>query len=320
MYEELERLRKIYEFRSSFINTIREYFVSQGVVEVDTPIMTPYFSHDLNISPLKTEYLNKTYYLATSPEFFLKRILASRIGDIFEITHAFRNDPITPLHNPEFLLLEWYRVGWRYLDLVKDLKGLLALLSKRFRKRERYVEGEWEILSVREVFTRYIGIELNDLLDERKRKDIALSKGYKDDDFETLFHKLFLTHIEPNLGKTKPTVIYDYPEVLGGFAVNVKGDARFTERMELYLDGMEMANGYTEITDPEEQKRRWNMYGTKEFPYDEDFLRYLNYGMPPCAGIALGLDRLMMFFLEKKKLEDVMPFSFKYFFKSGDCM
>ncbi len=318
MYETIERLKDIYKFRSSFIRTIREYFVSSGVIEVDTPIMTPFFSQDLNIFPFKVNYFKSTYYLATSPEFFLKRILTSKIGDLFEITHAFRADPITSLHNPEFLILEWYRVGWNYLDLIKDLKGLLERLAKKFSMREAYVKREWEIVKLEDIFYRYTKIELRDLFDKKKREEIGKKEGFIEKDFETIFHKLFLTYVERHLGKERPTVIYNYPEVLGGFAKNVEDDPEFTERIELYLDGIEIANGYTEIIEPNQQRKRWDKYGKKNYPYDTDFLKYLEYGMPPCAGIALGIDRLMMFFLKKREISEVMPFSFKYFLKSGD--
>ncbi len=315
MYEDIEKLKDIYRFRSSFIGLIRKYFVSAGVIEVDTPIMTPFFSQDLNISPFKVNYSDRNYYLATSPEFFLKRILVSKIGDIFEITHAFRDDPITSLHNPEFLILEWYRIGWNYLDLIKDLKGLLKELANSLSLKERYINENWEVITLEEVFYKYTNIKLNDLFDEKKREEIAKKEGFGERDFETIFHKLFLTYVERNLGRERPTVIYNYPEILGGFAKNIKNNPKFTERVELYLSGIEIANGYTEITDPKEQKRRWDKYGKKGYPYDIDFLRYLEYGMPPCAGIALGIDRLMMFFLEKEEITDVMPFSFKYFSK-----
>ncbi len=318
MYEDIKDLKNIYTFRSRFIGLIRKYFNSKGVLEVDTPLLTPYFSHDLNISPLSLCYQNKRYYLATSPEFFLKRILAKGIGDVFEISHAFRNDPITPFHNPEFLLLEWYRVGWNYLDLVKDLKELLVLLSHSLSLKNDYIDQKWNILSLTDVFYKYTKISLLELFDEKKREEIARKNGYPDRDFETIFHKLFLTYVEPYLGKEKPTVIYDYPEILGGFAKNKESDPRFTERIELYLDGIEIANGYTEITNPEEQLKRWKEYKKSEHPFDVDFLNYLKDGMPSCAGIALGIDRLMMFFLDKKEIGEVMPFSFKYFKESGD--
>lgn len=314
MYEEIVRLKKIYEFRSKFIRTVREYFSLQGVKEVDTPLVTPYFSHDLNISPLQIKYKGEIFYLATSPEFFLKRLLVSNMGDIFEITHAFRNDPITNYHNPEFLILEWYREGWKYLDLIKDLEGLLKYLSNKFSMETEYINKKWEIISLSELFYKYTHIKLEDLFNANKRKEIALKLGYSNDSFEVIFYKIFIS-IEEKIGKERPTVIYDYPEVLGGFAKSTEADSRFTQRIELYLKGLELANGYTEITDPIEQKMRWEKYGSQSFLYDIDFLTYLKYGMPECAGIALGLDRLMMFFLNKKDISEVMPFSFKYFFK-----
>ena len=129
---------------------------------------------------------------------------------------------------------------------------------------------------------------------------------------------MFLTYVERNLGIERPTVIYDYPELLGGFAKNKESDPRFTERIELYLNGIEIANGYTEITDAEEQLKRWMKYQKNAYSFDMDFLNYLKDGMPPSAGIALGIDRLMMFFLGKEDIGDIMPFSFKYFKESGD--
>ncbi len=317
MYKKIEDLREIYRFRSDFIKTIREYFTNAGVIEVDTPIITPYPSHDLNISPFEIDYLGRTYYLATSPEFFLKRILTSKIGDIFEIAHSFRVDPVTSLHNPEFLLLEWYRIGWTYIDLIRDLKGLLNLISSKFSLKREYINKEWEIVPLREVFYRYTHIDLEDLFDYNRRREIAKREGYADEDFSTIFYKLFITYVEDKLGEERPTVIYDYPEVLGGFAKRTDRDQRFTQRIELYLSGIEIANGYTEIIDPKEQKERWEHYRQKGLPYDEDFLYYLSYGMPDAAGIALGIDRLMMFFLDKNDIGEVFPFSFKYFTKGS---
>ena len=189
MYD-INKLQNIYKFRTKFLRTIREFFWLNNFLEIDTPILNPYFSQDLNIEPFNIRYENKKFFLATSPEFGLKRVLTTGIGDIFEISHSFRKDPLTDLHNPEFLLLEWYRIGKNYLDLIKDLKSLISFLFDRLHIQDEYFRNTWKVMTLKDAFLEYSKINLCDLFSKNKRINIAISKNIPDEDFNTVFFKI----------------------------------------------------------------------------------------------------------------------------------
>jgi lysyl-tRNA synthetase class 2 len=210
------------------------------------------------------------------------------------------------MHNPEFTLLEWYRVGSDYSALTRDACALVlaaakAVLGKseiKYRGRECDLKGEWNRLTLAEAFRNYAGEEL----------------FCQRDDWEDWFFKTLAVKIEPNLGIGQPVFLTDYPRRLGTMAGPKRDNPQILERVELYICGVELANGYSELTDPEEQRRRFEeasrTQGKRRKKVDTDLIRALKAGMPQSAGMAFGLDRLLMLFLDAPQIKDVLPFNF----------
>lgn len=284
---------------SEFLLDVRKFFEERGFIEVETPCLAPWYNLDPNISPLRVE---DGLFLQTSPEFFMKKLIIFGAKRIFQIAHAFRNDPIDNLHTKEFLILEWYRVEDGMEAIKRDVEELV------FRTLNRY-PPPWENISIRELFKD----ELNIDLEEAKDREIFLKKirgmniRVKDDySWEELFEAVFLSVLEPRLPKDKAFWLTDYPYPL---AASSKCHGFWSTRCEAYVEGIELANGYVELDDPEEQRRRWISIG-KEREIDWEYIRLLTErGLPPCAGIALGLERLLMLKLGKRSIHEVLPFS-----------
>ena len=288
----LARRRPHLEARGRILLATREMFASRGFIEVETPA--------LQVSP------------GLEPHLKAFATLLERPGE--ETVPRF-------LHtSPEFAMLEWYRAGARYLDLVADCEALLRAAGTRLMTWQGRVcdpHAAWERLTVAEAFGRHCGIDilataedLGALAAAAQPLGIAPHRG---DSWEDLFFRIFLAVIEPRLGIGVPTVLYDYPIAMAALARPKTGDARLCERFELYVCGIELANAFGELTDPAEQRRRFEadqakkraLYG-ETYPIDEDFLDALEHGMPESAGIALGFDRLVMLASGATHIDDVL--------------
>ena len=269
-------------------------------------------------------------YLHTSPEFACKKLLAAGEERIFHFARVFRNRERSALHSPEFTLLEWYRARERYEKLMADCTAVLAVAAdaaraKEFRWRGRAAHpfAEPERITVAEAFARFAGIDLPATIpdDPRSEPDVAaLAAPAKklgiriaaDDSWSDLFSRIVTERIEPHLGIGRATILYDYPVSEAALARSKPTDPRFAERFELYVCGVELANAFGELTDPDEQRRRFEadmaekmrIYG-ESYPVDEDFLAALSQ-MPPASGIALGLDRLVMLATGATSVDEVM--------------
>ncbi len=299
--------------RAALTEKVRRFFKARGVLEVETPVLSRACGTDAHLDYFETSGTTPRY-LMTSPEFHLKRLLASGFGDIFEIAHAFRMDEIGVRHNSEFQIVEWYRVGMPFGQLMAEVEAFVSEILGRPVVAER--------LPFREAFRRYAGVDPFRASADEFRRALS-SKGVPDVENSSSFSRedwwdyLMVTLVEPNLGKDSPQFLVDYPESCAALAntyVNAAGD-RVAKRFELYIDNMELCNGYEELTDAAEQRRRFDMdiafrrANGKPVPaVDERFLAALESGMPFASGVAVGLDRLYMLALGKKRIEEVVLF------------
>jgi lysyl-tRNA synthetase class 2 len=298
--------------RAAILARLRAFFAERGVLEVETPALSAATVTDLHLHSLaaKVEYAGESrlFYLQTSPEFAMKRLLAAGSGPIFQLCRSFRDGESGRLHNPEFTMLEWYRPGYDHQKLMDEMADLLELLLGGPRA-ERKTYGE--------AFAAVYGIdphaakaeELAALAAARGIEVVGYGKDSPVDDWLML---LFSLGVEPGLGRGRPTFIYDYPASQAALARVADGRAR---RFEVYAHGIELANGFHELSDAAEQRRRFEAdreerrrRGLPLPPIDENLLAALEAGLPDCAGVALGVDRLVMLALGKKSLAEVIAF------------
>lgn len=329
------KLFKQYLVREKVIRAIHEYFWKKDYKEVEVPLLAATLPAESYVEVFETRLLDRdrtSYpaYLTTSPEIFLKKLLTAGIGNCFSITKSFRNtETFSSTHNPEFTLLEWYRTEADYKDLMGDTEQLFVEIYKamlpKIKNLKLTYQGKvydltppWERLSMSEAFKRYADMDLESALTLDPMKQMAMSKGYTveiDTTWEELFHQIYLNEIEPHLGKKMPTIIYDFPAPMSALAKKKTDDPRFAERFELYIAGLELGDCYSELTDWKEQEERF-IQETKErknknlisYPYDQDFIEALKSGMPKCAGLALGIDRVVMLFADVKSIQDTLFF------------
>jgi len=277
----------------NFINEIRSFFKEKGYIEVSTPILLDFPNLDANVEPISLyvkEKEIKRKWLQTSPEYSMKKLLAKYKRDIFQIAKVFRNNEWGRIHRVEFHMLEWYAVGCDYRYLIEEIKQLLRRIFgfKRF-----------EIVSLEEAFRKRFKSPLP--RDEKGLKEILRREGInfeEEEDWETLFYRAFI-EVERNLGKSVPTFLINFPERLSALAKVKNG---YAERFELFIKGVEVANGWSEETNPEEIKRKLLKESEKRnLPIDEEFIK-VHKDMPECAGCSIGLDRLFMLWLGKEEL------------------
>lgn len=333
-----EELKKKLLLRLKIIGFIRIFFKERGFVEVDTPALVRYPGTEPHLDPLKTELKikgrgNYGGYLITSPEYSIKKLLAAGLGNMFELAKCFRNnEPQSPNHNPEFLMLEWYRVNADYKMLMAETEELIKFLARQLFGREEIVyQGQkidlssWEKSSVRDLFLKFARIDLNKSENNAEKLAAEAKKlGYDipvGDPFDDIFFKIFLNKIEPNLPKNKPIIIYDYPLPLASLARQNKKNPLYAERFEVYLGGLELANAFSELADPEEQRMRFEKekeirrgLGKEPDLLDGELLEALKF-LPETAGIALGVDRLAMIFADAKTIDEILFFPANQIFK-----
>ena len=305
----------IRQIRREVIHTIRSYFDEQGLNEVDVPALQPAPSDEVHLKCFQTGGL----YLHTSPELAMKKLLVAGEKAIYTLCHAYRDEPVSDTHAPEFLMLEWYRTGTDYHTMMQDTIGLVRACCTACNAKELIHNNaksdpfkEWEILTVEEAFKRYAGIDLwaKDLKAEAIKAGIFCGDN---DTWEDVFFRIMLNKVEDHLGYDRPTILCEYPTQLGALARKKPGDPRVCERFEAYVCGVELCNAFSELTDPKEQRERFNfnyaerkrLYGWDD-PMDEDFLTALEHGMPDASGNALGVDRLIMLISGAQKLSDTV--------------
>ena len=310
----------------------RQFFAERGFIEVETSILQASPGNETHLHALATEWRRPDgarvpFYLHTSPEFACKKLLAAGETRISTFARVFRNREHGALHAPEFTMLEWYRAREPYETLMDDCATLLGTVAEAtatrfwtFRGCEADPRLKPERLTVAQAFLRHAGIDLMASVGQQGPDRTALAaaasaQGVRiagDDDWSDIFSRILSERIEPQLGRGRPTILYEYPVSEAALARPKPDDPRFAERFELYVCGVELANAFAELTDPIEQRRRFEsdmtakegIYGER-YPIDEDFLAALSR-MPPASGIALGFDRLVMLATGASRVEQVM--------------
>jgi elongation factor P--(R)-beta-lysine ligase len=315
------RLPKL-QARAHLQMAMRQWFASEGFVEVETPILQVAPGAEVHLSGFATDWElpdgeERERWLHSSPEFAMKKLLAGGVPRLFQFARVFRNAEGSALHHPEFTMLEWYRAGVGYEAIMKDCAALLALCGvERLRWGGHSCDptAEPKRLTVGEAFRRHAGVDLFATVGSAER--LAHLSGvamHADDTWDDVFFRVMFDRIEPHLGMGRPTILSEYPISMAALARAKPGDARVAERFELYVCGVELANAFSELTDPVLQRARLQadmdqkerLYGVR-WPVDEDFLAALEHGLPECAGIALGFDRLVMLATGAQHIEDVL--------------
>ena len=324
--------RPILMARGRIQRAIRGWLDDQGFTEVDPAALALSPGNEAHLHGFATQAIGndgqaRTMYLHTSPEFAMKKLLAAGETRIAAFAHVWRNRERGPLHAPEFTMLEWYRVGERYETLMTDCADLLTVSVRaagattlRFRNVECDPFAPPERLSVADAFARHAGIDLlatigSDGATDRdglaRQAQAAGLRVAPDDTWSDILSRILTARVEPHLGHGRATILDRYPAPEAALARRAADDPRVAERFELYACGVELANGFGELTDPAEQRRRFTaemdekqrVYGER-YPLDEDFLAALAH-MPPASGIALGFDRLVMLATGAPRIDDV---------------
>ena len=334
--EVFARKRRFLEQRDLLIRALRNYFYGEGFSEVSTPALQVSPGLEPHLQAFRTDQEDPVgrrlavRYLHTSPEFAMKKLLASGMEKIFQVAQVFRNRERSHTHSPEFAMLEWYRTGEPYTKLMDDCEALLRACKAavggepvfRWKGREARADAPFLRVTVQEAFLRWAGVDLLATIDKpalpspgvlrEECRRIGVHTA-ADDTWEDLFFRIFLEKIEENLGVGVPTILYDYPISMAALSRPKPGRADLAERFEVYVCGLELANAFGELTDADVQRARFladmdkkeKLYGER-YPIDEDFLAALEEGMPESSGIALGVDRLVMLATGASEIDDVL--------------
>jgi len=299
----------ILKLRDKLNRKIRQFFYDRGYWEVETPYMSQTGVTDIHLANIKAFFRAKEYFLQTSPEYHMKRLLASGSGSIFQITRVFRDDEFGKWHNPEFTLLEWYKLDEDIWFIIKEIELLFQFLGD---------VPAFQYLSYQQAFIKYCGFDPFNVthadlfsLAARHGLDNVLEH---DEGRDQYFHLFMAMVVEPTLKKNSaPVVIYDFPASQASLA-KIKGDC--AQRFEIYWQGVELANGFHELTDAKLQVERFRADNSSRealnlplVAIDERLLGAMEHGLPECSGVALGLDRLYALLLKQEKLADVISFS-----------
>lgn len=319
----------VLRMRHQILKSIRNFFDQQDFLEVDTPILIQAPSPESQFALFRAE----SDFLITSPEFQMKRMLVGGFEKIYQITPCFRGQEVGARHNPEFTMLEWYRAYESLDSMASDLKGLILAASLHSPHMKDGIlqvgssskvnlDQPWQCMTVAACFERYLGIDVLQAETGEDLKALAVSKGLAkslegvQDEYEQIFFRLW-DSFENQLGHDTPVFVHDWPMPLASLAQQRQDDPRVAERLELYIAGMEVANGFGELTDASEQRHRFEknlqeraLQDMDSVPLDTQFLDSLDEGMPPSAGMALGIDRLVMLMTGSGQIRDVLCFAF----------
>ncbi len=340
-----------YFVKEYIIKAARKFFEHRNYHELESPIITSALPQERFLDVLETdiELKNRVVkgYIVPTTETFNKKILAAGLGEHFVITKVCRGlEEIGPNHSPEFTMLEWYHLDANYFDLMDDCEELIKFMLKlvkiksesknkfeltfdeitkfdvdlKFKYQDKEIDlgGKWNRLSVADAFEKILGVNLSEVQDEDKFRSFAKSKGYNvsdEDSWQIIFELLFAMEIETTLAIDKPTFVYDYPKQVCVLTKPNEKNPLVCEKVELYIAGKELANGYTELLDWELQEKRFleeqaarKSMGLKEVKYDQDLIDALKSGLPDVAGIGMGLDRLAMIFANAKYISEINYF------------
>ncbi|MEJ6612264.1 MAG: EF-P lysine aminoacylase EpmA [Porticoccus sp.] len=298
------------KFRSELFFVIRNFFKDRKVLEVDVPLIGQTGVTDLHVDCIEIDMAGERKYLQSSPEYFMKRLLASGSGSIYSLGKAFRAEEIGRYHQPEFTLLEWYRLGFDEHQLMSEFATLIKNLG---------LDCKHQILKYADIFEQVIGLNPHKatLVELQKIASIASNRDFFGDNRSDCLNLIFSFSVEPNLPDSL-IFIHDYPECQSALA-RLKEDSQgnvVARRFEVYLNRVELANGYVELNDPDEQRGRFaadaslrETAGKKIMPADDNLLDAVEFGLPFCSGVAMGVDRLLMQLLGMDQISQVMPFA-----------
>ncbi len=306
--------------RAQVLIRIRQFFAERNVVEVETPALSQGTVTDVNLDAFSCDYdflsdsspeHSSSLYLQTSPEFHMKRLLASGYGCIFQIAKAFRHEEAGRYHNPEFTMLEWYRLGFDHFELMGEVSELLEAVLGCSEARQ---------VTYQQLFLEQVG--LDPLVTTREQLISLITKKNKlsdwlvlEPDIDILLQFVFSEIIEPNIGLGSPCFVYNFPKSQASLAKISPDDKRVAQRFECYYQGVELVNGFNELIDVSNQLQRFHQDNNQrkklsliEKPIDKNFISALSHGLPQCSGVALGIDRLIMLALKAEHIEHVVSF------------
>jgi lysyl-tRNA synthetase class 2 len=301
------------EIRAAMLRTAREYFTATRALEVETPTLSASAVTDVHLASVQATSCGERRFLHTSPEYAMKRLLAAGCGDIWQICRVYRDGESGRWHNPEFTLIEWYRIGIDHHALMSDVERLISTMlppAKFFDSAER--------LTYREAMQLHAGVDAFEdpipvLIARLESSGIDVPESIRSDR-DACLDLIMSTLVGPQLGKERLTFVYDYPASQAALA-RIRGPV--ASRFEAYLDGIELANGFHELGNAEEQRARFladlaerERRGLPHMPIDERFLAALEHGLPDCAGVALGFDRLVMCAIGARHIDEVIAFPF----------
>jgi lysyl-tRNA synthetase class 2 len=302
--------------RAALLATVRQFFESRSVLEVDTPVLVNAAVTDVNLRPVELTLGDRRLFLQTSPEYAMKRLLAAGLGDVYQLCKVVRGDERSRLHNPEFTMLEWYRVGLDMASLIDEVAALLDALVIRTGGTARPLRR----VSYREVFQATLQIDPLEA-PTASLVQIAVAHGLTRDNLTNLSRDEVLDFlmgvvIGPTLGRGEWLALTHYPASQAALAQLDSRDPRVALRFEIYADGIELANGFQELADAREQRARFladnaarAAQGLPQMPIDEALLAALEAGLPACSGVALGFDRAVMIAVGAKRIDEVVSFT-----------
>jgi lysyl-tRNA synthetase class 2 len=318
-------VRKVFQMRAGIVRAIRQFLDNRGFLEVETPILQPIYG-GAAAKPFVTHHnqLKQDLYLRISFELYLKRLLVGMLDRVYEIGRDFRNEGVSFKHNPEFTQLEFY---WAYADYLKVMElteqmvaftcdQVLGTRKITFNEMELDFNPPWKRVELRQGLIEACGIDISAFPTDAGLEEAMKAKGMKMKPGMPrgkLVDQLIGDYLEPNF--IQPTFLYDYPRDISPLAKNKPGDPSTVERFEGFVGGMELCNAFTELNEPMEQEARFLEMGREyaaddeeRHPMDEDYLRAMSYGMPPCGGFGMGIDRLTMLLTDKRTIREVILF------------
>lgn len=290
---------------------INEFLQKNNYLKIDLPVLSPVLIPEPYLRVFETEfkYFNKKekLYLTPSPELFLKRLLAYGVGNCYYFGKSFRNsDPPSSLHSFEFNMLEFYKLGANYMDIADEVLKMLRFINQKVKIKNLKLD-RWEKITVTKAFEKYSGISEKELFNQKLFIKKAQAKNYRVDGFsyEDVWSQIYSQEIEPNLGVNGyPTLIYDYPKEFAALA-KLNADGKTTQRFEFYINGIELGDCYSELTDWKEQELRFKKEKKVIHPIDKGYIEALKYGLQDCSGIAIGFERLAMIFANVKSIDQL---------------
>jgi EF-P lysine aminoacylase GenX len=331
-------MNKLYilQIREKVVDAIRSFLKSAGFLEVTTPNLVPALPAESYYDVFETKLLDRQRnpsmrYLTTSPEVALKKLLVRGIGNCFEITKSFRNtETQSSTHNPEFTILEWYRVNADYMDVMKDCENLIMEINKKVNPYAPFqissadladqidITPPWPRISIKDACQKFAHYNLDAAFDFDAMKKIFVKKGYKfekNTTWEQMFDQIFMNEVDREIKKmNRPVILYDFPTAMGALAKKKKNNPNYVERFEFYMAGLELGDAYSELQDAKEQEDRFKnevkkitRLGKNKYEIDWDFIKALKSpGLPRCSGIAVGIDRLVMLFADCDNIQEVL--------------